>query len=164
MTMSSAVKHLYIVINPLVCLRKSAIHGTGGFARTDIAAGTRVVEYRGELLTKDESLRHCIAGNPFIFALDDECDLDGSVAWNQARYLNHSCDPNCEAERIDGRIWIVARRDIRAGEEVTFNYGYGLEDYRDHECRCGAAGCVGFMVSPEFYDHVKWQNGLSEKT
>ncbi|HTY88140.1 MAG TPA: SET domain-containing protein-lysine N-methyltransferase [Candidatus Acidoferrum sp.] len=159
--MSSALKHSYIAVNPLVCFRKSAIHGTGGFARTDIAAGARVVEYRGERITKNESLRHCLDGNPFIFALDEVWDLDGSVTWNQARYLNHSCEPNCEAERIDDRIWIVARRNIRAGEELTFNYGYGLEDYREHECRCGAAGCVGYMVSPEFFDHVKWQNGLA---
>jgi SET domain-containing protein len=146
----------------LVCFRESAIHGTGGFAKTDIPAGTSVVEYTGERITKDESLRRCAAGNEFIFALNDELDLDGSVSRNQARFLNHSCKPNCEAERIGERIWIIAARDICAGEELTFNYGYNLEDYREHECRCGATGCIGYMVSPEFYEHVKWQNGLSE--
>jgi uncharacterized protein len=162
--MPSALNNSTVADTPQVCFRESAIHGTGGFAKTDITAGTRVVEYTGERITKDESLRRCMAGNEFIFSLDDEWDLDGSVSWNQARYLNHSCEPNCEAERIDERIWIIARRDIQAGEELTFNYGYSLEDYREHECRCGTARCVGYMVSPEFYDHVKWQNELSGRT
>jgi SET domain-containing protein len=145
----------------LVCFRESAIHGTGGFAKMDIAAGTWVIEYTGEKIDKDESLRRCEAGNEFIFSLGDEWDLDGSVPWNPARFLNHSCEPNCETERVEGRIWIIAIRNIRAGEELTFNYGYSLDDYREHHCRCGAAGCVGYMVSPEFFEHVKWQNSFA---
>ncbi|MFZ0827392.1 MAG: SET domain-containing protein-lysine N-methyltransferase [Verrucomicrobiia bacterium] len=145
----------------LVCFRESVIHGAGGFAKTDIAAGTWVIEYSGEGITKGESLRRCEAGNEFIFSLGDEWDLDGSAPGNPARFLNHSCEPNCETERIEGRIWIVAIRYIRAGEELTFNYGYSLDDYRDHPCRCGAAGCVGYMVSPEFFEHVKWQSSLA---
>jgi SET domain-containing protein len=147
----------------LVCFCESAIHGTGGFAKTDIAAGTWVIEYTGEKITKDESLRRCEAGNEFIFSLGDEWDLDGSVPWNPARFLNHSCEPNCETERIEGRIWIIAVRNIRGGEELTFNYGYSLDDYREHHCRCGAAGCVGYMVSPEFFEHVKWQSGFARE-
>jgi SET domain-containing protein len=145
----------------LVCFRESAIHGTGGFAKTDIAAGMWVIEYTGEKITKDESLLRCEAGNEFVFSLGDEWDLDGSVVWNPARFLNHSCEPNCATERIEGRIWIIALRDIRAGEELTFNYGYSLDDYREHQCRCGTTGCVGYMVAPEFFEHVKWQNGLA---
>jgi len=145
----------------LVGFRESAIHGIGGFAKIDIAAGTWVIEYTGEKITKDASLLRCEAGNEFIFSLGDEWDLDGSVSWNPARFLNHSCEPNCATERIEGRIWIIAARDIRAGEELTFNYGYSLEDYREHQCSCRAAGCVGYMVSPEFFEHVKWQNGLA---
>jgi SET domain-containing protein len=147
----------------LVCFGRSAIHGTGGFAKMDIAAGIRVIEYTGEKISKDESLRRCEAGNEFIFSLGDEWDLDGSVPWNPARFLNHSCEPNCETERIEGRIWIIAIRSIRAGEELTFNYGYSLEDYREHYCRCGAAGCVGYMVSPEFFEHVKWQREFANE-
>jgi uncharacterized protein len=147
----------------MVGFRESAIHGTGGFAKRDIPAGTWVVEYTGERITKDESLRRCESGNEFIFSLNDEWDLDGSVPWNQARFLNHSCEPNCETERIGERIWVIAARDIRAGEELTFNYGYCLEDYREHHCRCGATGCVGFMVAPEFHEHVKWQSELARE-
>jgi uncharacterized protein len=159
--MQPSLNNSTIAATALICFRESAIHGTGGFAKTDISAGTLVAEYAGERIDKDESLRRCETGNEFIFALDDEWDLDGSVMWNQARYLNHSCKPNCVAERVDGRIWIIARRHIRAGEELTFNYGYDLEDYREHECHCGATGCVGYMVSPEFYEHVKWQNAVA---
>jgi uncharacterized protein len=133
----------------------SAIHGLGGFAETDLACGATVVEYSGERITKAESVRRCEQGNSFIFALDDEFDLDGSVASNPARFLNHSCAPNCAAERRDGRIWIVALRDLKAGEEITFNYGYTLDEYREHPCHCGAATCAGYMVAEEFFDHVK---------
>lgn len=134
---------------------KSPIHGIGGFAREAIPPGTPVIEYVGERIDKQESLRRCEAGNPFVFSLDDKWDLDGGVDWNPARFLNHSCEPNCEAELRDGQIWIVARREIAAGEEITFNYGFDLVDYREHPCRCGAAGCVGYMVAEEFFEKLR---------
>lgn len=138
----------------LVCFKSSSIHGTGAFATRTIAAGTRVLEYVGEKISKSESLRRCERNNECIFALNSEQDLDGNVPWNPARFVNHSCAPNCEAEMEDGRIWITAARDIRPGEEITFNYGYDLEDYRDYPCRCGSPGCVGYIVAPEFFEHV----------
>jgi SET domain-containing protein len=146
-----------------ICFHESVIHGTGGFAKMDIAAGTRVIEYVGEKITKAESLRRCEAGNEFIFSLDDTHDLDGNVLGNLARFLNHSCYPNCDAEPDGGRVWIVARRGIRAGEEITFNYGYELEDYREHPCRCGADECAGYIVAEEFFDHVKWQGEVASE-
>ncbi len=141
----------------LIRFGPSAIHGIGGFARKVIPAGTPVIEYVGERIDKKESLRRCEAGNPFVFSLDEQWDLDGSVGWNPARFLNHSCEPNCEAELRNGRIWIVARRDISPGEELTFNYGFDLVDYREHPCRCGAPGCVGYMVAEEFFEMVRRQ-------
>jgi hypothetical protein len=147
----------------LICFRQSAIHGIGGFAKADIAAGTRVIEYIGEKITKAESLRRSESNNEYIISLDDTHDLDGNVPWNPARFLNHSCDPNCEAEPDGGRVWIVARRGIRAGEDITFNYGYELEDYREHPCRCGADGCAGYIVAEEFFDHVKWQGEVASE-
>jgi SET domain-containing protein len=139
----------------LVTFGPSPIHGTGGFANGGLPQGARVVEYIGEKITKAESLRRCEAGNWFIFALDDEFDLDGNLEENPARWLNHSCAPNCEAICSGGRIWITARRDIAAGEEITFNYGYTLEEYREHPCRCGAPGCAGYILAEVFFDHVK---------
>ena len=133
----------------------SPIHGLGGFAKHDLAQGTRVVEYVGQKISKAESLRRCEQGNWFIFSLDDQFDLDGGCEGNPARFLNHSCAPNCEAVFSEGRIWIVARRDIPAGEEITFNYGYTLDEHREHPCRCGAAECAGYIVAEAFFDHVR---------
>jgi hypothetical protein len=140
-----------------VIFRSSSIQGTGGFARSDIPAGTRIIEYVGEKITKQESLARCEHSNEYIFAIDETHDLDGNVDWNPARFLNHSCEPNCEAQFIDGHIWLVAIREVRAGEELTFNYSYDLEDYREHPCRCGAASCVGYMVAEDFFEHVRRQ-------
>ena len=138
-----------------LAIRPSPIHGMGGFATGALARGARVVEYTGRKISKAESLRLCEAGNWFIFSLDEEFDLDGNTADNPARWLNHSCAPNCEAECDGGRIWITARRDIAAGEEITFNYGYTLDEYREHPCHCGAPGCAGWIVAEEFLDCVK---------
>ena len=136
-------------------VRQSGIHGTGAFARRDIARGAPVIEYVGEKITKAESARRIEADNEFIFTLDDEFDLDGKVTWNPARFINHSCSPNCEAE-IDGhRVWIIALRDIKAGEELSFNYGYDLENYNEHPCRCGTEECVGYMVAEEHFVRVR---------
>ena len=94
--------------------------------------------------------------------MGEESDLDGNVSGNPARFLNHNCEPNCEAERIGQHIWIIAKRDIRAGEELTFNYGYDLQDYHEHPCRCGATKCAGYIVAAEFFEHVKWQSRLAQ--
>jgi SET domain-containing protein len=136
-------------------LRPSPIHGLGAFAARNLPAGMRLVEYVGEKISKAESIRRCAQNNRFIFALDEEVDLDGHVPWNPARFVNHSCRPNCDVECIDGRLWVIARRDIRAGEELTFNYGYDLESYRDYPCRCGASDCVGYIVAVEFFPMLR---------
>ena len=141
----------------LITFQPSPIHGCGGFARCARAAGTRIIEYVGEKIDQAESNRRCRLGNNFVFALDAHWNLDGSVGENPARLLNHSCAANAEAQLLDGHIWIVARRDLAAGEEITFNYNYDLIDYREHPCRCGAVGCVGFMVAEELFDHVRAQ-------
>lgn len=116
-----------------------------------------MIEYLGEKIDQWESLRRCEGNNEYIFALTQEKHLDGNVDWNLARFINHSCEPNCEAIMEDGRIWVVSRRDIQAGEEITFNYGFDLEDYRKYPCRCGAASCVGYIVAEEFFEHVRNQ-------
>jgi len=141
----------------LIVFRSSRIHGMGGYARQPIGAGTHVIEYVGEKITKTEALDRCEGQNAYIFKLDDEFDLDGNVSWNPARFINHSCAPNCEAEMDEDRIWIIALRDIAPGEELSFNYGYDLEDYREQHCRCGTEECVGYIVAEEFFEHVRAQ-------
>jgi hypothetical protein len=141
--------------------RRSRIHGRGGYARQAIPAETDVIEYVGEKISKAESERRCEANNEYIFTGDDTYDIDGNVEWNPARLINHSCEPNCEAlTDDDNRIWIVAKRDIAAGEELTFNYNYDLEDFKEHPCQCGAPNCVGFIVAEEFFAQVRQAIGL----
>jgi SET domain-containing protein len=136
-------------------VKPSTIHGFGVFARRDIPADTRVLEYIGERLTKAESLRRRKLGNFFVFIVTDQFDIDGAVDWNPARFINHSCAPNCDARMEDEHIWIITRRALRAGEELSFNYGYNLDDYEEHVCRCGAQECLGFMVAEEHFDEVR---------
>jgi SET domain-containing protein len=138
--------------------RDSPIHGVGGFAKCDIRSGIFLLEYLGEKIDKQESVRRCEQNNAYIFALNEREDIDGNVPWNPARYLNHSCCSNCEAQLADDRIWLVATRDIRAGEEITFNYGFDLENYHEYPCYCGSPNCVGFMVAETFFEHVRRQN------
>jgi hypothetical protein len=142
-------------VNSWLEIGSSGIHGRGGFARRAIPMATTVVEYVGDRIDKAESARRCEDGNPYIFTINDDWDLDGDVPGNPARFLNHSCDPNCEAQQEEDRIWIVALRDIAPGEELTFNYGYDLEEWRDHPCECGATGCLGYIVAPEFHEQIR---------
>jgi len=138
----------------LIVFRNSPIHGRGGFATKKIRQGSRVIEYVGERIGKDESLRRCEQNNEFIFSLNDSQDLDGNVPWNPARFINHSCTPNCEATLDEDRIWLCALRDVEPGEEITFNYGFDLVDYKDYPCHCGSSNCVRYIVAEEFFPHV----------
>ncbi|MBW8780644.1 MAG: SET domain-containing protein-lysine N-methyltransferase [Verrucomicrobia bacterium] len=143
--------------SPWAELRNSRIHGRGLYASKAIPAGTRIIEYRGERITKAESdrreerrrarARRGDGGCVYIFEINQRHDLDGSMAWNTARLINHSCEANCESSKIRGRIWIVALRDIAEGEELSFDYGFGLENWREHPCRCGTAKCAGYIVT-----------------
>ena len=146
--------------NPRLEFRASKIHGTGAFALRRIRKGTRLIEYVGRRISKAESSKLLEAQNEYIFDVNEEFDLDGNVEWNPARLINHSCDPNCEAVNEDGRIWIQALRTIQPGEEITFNYGYDIADYRDHPCRCGAPNCVGYIVAEEFHETVRRKEAL----
>jgi SET domain-containing protein len=139
--------------------RRSTIHGRGVYARRAIPDGTRVVEYTGERITKAEAARReterlargqrgrddCV----YIFELNARHDLDGRTRGNVARLINHACAPNCRVAVKRGRIWIVARRDIALGEELTFDYGFRFSEWRNHACRCGGTRCVGFIVAKD---------------
>jgi len=151
---ANAPSRLIIMLDS-ISIATSPIHGQGGFATRFVSKDARIIEYTGERISKVESLRRCQEENWFIFGLDEEFDLDGNVEWNPARFLNHSCAPNSEAVCEDGRVWIVALRDIRPGEEITFNYGYDLTDYQEHPCRCGAPDCAGYIVAEELSAQVR---------
>lgn len=152
--------------NTLITIKESAIHSKGIFAAQDIKQGTKIIEYIGDIITKEESdkradeqlaksKRNPNEGAVYIFELDDEFDIDGNVPENDAKYINHSCDPNCDIENDTKHIWIISKRDIKKGEELFYNYGYDPDDYEDHPCRCGAENCVGYIVAEEHWAEIK---------
>jgi SET domain-containing protein len=138
-----------------VRIGRSGVHGRGLFATRDLPKGTCVMEYLGERIPKKEGNRRTDAqwkqGRVYTFELSTRVDLDGSIRSNVARLANFSCDPNCESVNEQSRhIWIKALRDIRAGEEITYDYCFPLME-PPPVCKCGAAACRGYIVGS---DHV----------
>jgi SET domain-containing protein len=144
--------------NPYVELRTSKIQGTGAFAARDIKKGTRVIEYVGQRIswrTADKRYVDDAMGrhHTFLFTVDDKVVIDGAVQGNAARFLNHSCDGNCEAIDDRKRIFIEARRNIRKGDELLYDYQYERtdehteEDEKLYACRCGSPKCRGSILS-----------------
>ena len=149
-----------------IVLKKSRIHSVGVFAKKNIPEGTRIIEYVGEKVTKAESDRRAdipleknkkngVYGAVYIFILNKRHDIDGNVSYNTARFINHSCDPNCETEIIGGHIWVVALCDIKKGKEIAYNYNYDIEDYEDHKCCCGSKRCVGYITDEDYWPRLK---------
>ena len=137
-----------------VWVGKSRIAGQGLFAAQDIKSGTRIIPYVGERISKDESTRRLAHGNVYIFTFNEHVDIDGKMLKNTARYINHSCDPNCEVVLTSRTIWIGALRHITAGEELTYNYGYEIKDYMEHPCTCRAQNCCGYILAQQYWDLI----------
>ena len=154
-------------------VRESEIHGTGVFARIKVSKGKKVIEYVGEKITKKESERRSIAlieknqgsqtnGAVYIFEVNKRHDIDGNIPENTARFINHSCEPNCEPNVIKNRVWLISTRKIKEGEELSYNYGFDLDGYEDHECKCGAKKCVGYITADDNWPKLKKR--LDKKT
>lgn len=143
----------------------SKTHGQGLYAATSIPKGTRIIEYLGEKITKyqsqlradqwDNEARTKGFGLVYIFELNKRHDIDGNVDYNPAKYINHSCDPNCESINLRGHIWIVATKTIEEGEELSYDYGYDPEFFQDHPCLCGSIKCLGYIVRKDQRYKVK---------
>jgi len=152
---------------PDIQLRRSTIHGNGVFATRMIPKGARIVRYMGLLRTHDEVDAAYAGmeetGHTFLFTLNEDYVIDGNIKGNIARWINHSCEPNCEAviepddkgrARYD-KVFIEALRRIKPGEELTFNYGITLAERHTPRlkalwgCRCGAPSCTGTMLQPK---------------
>jgi SET domain-containing protein len=146
--------------NPYFEVRQSKIQGKGAFAIRNIKKGTRLIEYLGQRISwrtadkryDDEKMgRH----HTFLFTVDDKTVIDAAVNGNDARFLNHSCDGNCEAITDRKRIFIDARKSIKAGEELLYDYQYErsddhtAEDEKFYACRCGSRNCRGTILAPE---------------
>jgi len=147
--------------------RKSAIHGNGVFAFAALSKGERIIQYKGLLRTHEDvdagDTGDVESGHTFLFTLNDDYVLDANYGGNDARWMNHSCSPNCEAlieESEDGdprkdKVFIEAIRAIKPGEELVYNYGITLAERHTPrlkkiwECRCGSRKCTGTMLQPK---------------
>ena len=148
-------------------VRGSEIHGRGVYASCFTPETTRICEYVGEIIDKKQSQRRAVtqhakslesgAAAVYIFTLSRNFDIDGNVPWNTARLINHSCSPNCEAWIEGRRIFIHALRDIHPGEELSYDYGFDVDCYKEHPCRCGTPECVGHIVSREQWPELRTQ-------
>jgi uncharacterized protein len=139
-------------------VRRSKVHGRGVFATRSIRKGTRLIEYIGEIIDEDEADRRYpwVDDEPhhtFLFRLEDGSVIDAGPRGNAAKYINHSCDPNCEAVEDDGRIFIEAIRGVRKGEELVYDYHFILDEPHSvankklYPCYCGARQCRGTMLA-----------------
>jgi SET domain-containing protein len=145
----------HTVVKIRVRVDTSRIAGQGLFAAQDIGKGTKIMRYIGEKITHKESDRRLAAGNVYIFGLNERYALDGNTPKNTARYINHSCDPNCQTEQFGNSIWIVSIKDIQAGEELSYNYEYEADDDPSQPCHCGAQHCCGYILAPKYWDRIK---------
>jgi len=138
--------------------RESKIQGRGVFATRKIPDGTRLIEYRGEVISDEEADRRYPfeegeRHHTFLFRLDSGDAIDAKSSRTPAKYINHSCDPNCEAVEEDGRIFIDAIRDIARGEELVYDYNYILDEphnaanKRLYPCNCGSKNCRGTILA-----------------
>jgi uncharacterized protein len=141
-------------------VRRSGVHGKGVYALTTIPKGEVVIEYKGETISWDEALRRhphdpSDPNHTFYFSLDSGEAIDANVGGNAARWINHACNPNCEADEIDGRVFIKTLRTLKAGEELFYDYGLTIDEpytaklKKEYECRCGAKNCRRTMLSPK---------------
>ena len=153
-------------------VKNSKIHGKGIVATRNIKKSTRIIQYIGEIVSKKEGdkrsgnrikkyLKSNRTGSVYIFELNKKYDIDGFFGYNKARYINHSCNPNCEVEISNDQIWISSIKKINKGEELSYDYGYNFDkdDYKDHECKCGSKYCIGYIISSDdwekFLKHIK---------
>ena len=141
-------------------VRRSGVHGKGVYALQPIAAGDTLIEYVGEIISWPEALRRHPhdpkdPNHTFYFSLDDGRVIDAAHGGNAARWINHACDPNCEADETEGRVFIKALRDLQPGEELFYDYGLTIDERytpalkKQYECRCGSPNCRRTMLSPK---------------
>jgi uncharacterized protein len=140
-------------------VRRSGVHGKGVYAVAPLARRQVIIEYKGEVISWKEALRRHPhdpkdPNHTFYFHIDDGNVIDAKVGGNSARWINHACQPNCEADEVDGRVFIKALRAIRPGEELFYDYGLVLDGRKtakvkkQFECRCGTPRCRGTMLAP----------------
>lgn len=156
--------------HPYLEVRKSSIHSMGVYARIDIPARTKIIEYTGEKITHAESDRREVLrrkrkakgkrADVFMFELNSRWYIDGSSKKNMARWINHSCNENCKAYQEGGRIWYYSKRAIQKGEEITIDYGFDFQVWNENRCYCKSVDCLGYIVRRNIRWRVKRRLGL----
>ena len=140
-------------------IKKSNIDNRGLYANKDIKKGTKIIEYKGKIITRRQSEENPKFDNDkaiYLFNLNKRYDLDGDFKFNTARLINHSCNPNCEVSGTGLRIWVYAIKNIKKGEELSYDYGFSFDkDFKDYPCKCGAKNCVGYIVKSESRWRIK---------
>ena len=149
-------------------IKKSNIDNKGLYASRDIKKGTRIIEYKGKIITAKRSEKDPKFDNDkaiYLFYLNKKYDLDGDFKYNTARLINHSCDPNCEVTGTGLKIWIHAIKNINRDEELTYDYGFGFdEDFKNYPCKCKSKNCVGYIVRSESRWRIKrWKSYKSHR-
>ncbi len=131
-------------------IKKSNIDNKGLIAAKNIKKGTKIIEYKGKLISKRESEDNPKFDNSkriYIFEINNRYDLDGDFNFNTARLINHSCSPNCEVVGKGLKLWIESIRDIKKGEELSYDYGFSFdEDFKNYPCKCNSKNCCGYIV------------------
>ncbi len=131
-------------------VKKSNIDNKGLIAAKDIKKGTRIIEYKGKLISKKESEDSPKFDNSkriYIFEINKKYDLDGDFYFNTARLINHSCNPNCEVIGEGLKLWIESMKDIKKGEELSYDYGFGFDqNFKNYPCKCNSSNCCGYIV------------------
>jgi SET domain-containing protein len=141
-------------------VRRSGVHGKGVFAVQDIAKGETLIEYVGEIISWAEAQRRHPhdpkdPNHTFYFHIDEDHVIDAKVGGNSSRWINHSCDPNCEADEQGGRVFIKSLRKIKAGEELNYDYGLVIDEpytkklLAQYPCWCGSGNCRGTLLAPK---------------
>ena len=130
--------------------KSSKIDHRGLFASKDIKKGTKIIYYIGKIITKKQTENNPKFDNDkaiYLFNLNKKYDLDGNFKFNTARLINHSCDPNCEVFGTGLKIWVYAMKNIKKGEELSYDYGFSFdEDYINYPCKCKSKECVGYII------------------
>ena len=145
-------------------IKKSKIDNKGLYANQNIKEGTKIIEYKGKIVTKkkvEEDPKFDTEKAIYLFNLNKKYDLDGDFKFNTARLINHSCNPNCEVAGVGLKVWVYAIRDIKKGEELSYDYGFGYDEYyKDFPCRCGSKNCVGYIVREGSRWRIKRQKSI----
>ena len=131
-------------------IQKSKIDNNGLYASKDIKKGTKIIEYKGKIISTKHSAIDPKFDNSkaiYLFNLNKRYDLDGDFKFNIARLINHSCDPNCEVLGEGLKVWVYAMKNINKGDELSYDYGFSFDkDFRQFPCKCGSKNCIGYIV------------------